>query len=164
MKKVVLVSFLLFMSLGSIFAQLPTGKGNFFANTRLTGLEFSTDDLTSFSIGANGGYFLADKLALVGGLSITTLSFGGETFSSFGLNAGARYYFAENANGSFFADGLLGLQKADNSDAIVGLTLNGGYAVFLKENIAIEPMATLFLPFSNGDVTFSLGAGFSIYF
>ena len=167
MKKAVLVSFFLFISLVTIFAQLPISKRNCFANARLTGLELTLGDMTSFNFGAGGGYFLADKFALVGGFNIHTQSFGGNSFSNYGLNLGARYYFAEGAKGSFFADGLLGLQTVEDSAASYGITLDGGYAFFLKENIAIEPMASVFLPFAGGEesfVTFSIGAGISIYF
>ena len=165
MKKVILVSFLLFMSLGTIFAQLPISRGNFLANARSTrfGLSFS-DELTTFDIGANGGFFVIDNLAIMGGLSFTTLSIYDESITSLGLNFGARYYFAQSAKGSFFTDGLWNIQKVENVDVSLGFTLDGGYAFFLKDNISIEPMTSLFLPFSNGDVTFSLGAGISIYF
>ncbi len=161
MKKVLFVVFVSFLMVGSTMAQLPISKDNFFVNANTSDFRLSFSDGTSFNLGAHGGYFLADKLALVGGLTIEA----SDGYNAFGIQAGARYYFLEQSKGSFFASGLLGVRKQKDVDATFGLTLNAGYAIFLNEHVALEPMVNLWLPFSSDyDVIFSIGGGISVYF
>lgn len=167
MKKILFMVFAAFLMAGTAMAQLPVKKGNMFVNADLSNLNLSFGGgSTSFALGAHGGYFLADNLALMAGLGIGTRSFeGGGSSTDFDINAGARYYFAEQSKGSFFANGLLGVNKWTDLDATFGLTLGAGYALFLNEHVSLEPMVNLQLPFSSGsDVTFSIGGGISVYF
>ncbi len=169
MKKIFVMAFAVLISAGTAMAQLPINKGNFFVSANISELDLTFGGGTDFTLGAGGGYFLADKLALIGGLSISADSqkIGGETYSdnSFGLAAGARYFFLEQTKGGFFADGMLGVNKQKDVDAAFRLALGAGYAYFLNEHVALEPMVMLTLPFSSDyDVTFSIGGAISVYF
>ena len=146
---------------GTTMAQFPIQKGNMFVNANVSEVELSFSNTTTFNIGAYGGYFLVDNLALVGGLGFMAQ----KDFNFFNFAAGVRYYFMETSQGSLFASGLMDIDKVKDVDATVGLRLNGGYSFFLNQYVALEPVATLRIPFSDGtDVTFSLGAGISVFF
>ncbi len=161
MKKILFAVAAFFFMAGTAMAQLPLSKGNLFVNADVSNVDISFGDNTTFTLGANGGYFLADKLALIGGIDFYTT----KDFNMFGINVGARYYFLEQTKGSFFASGLLGVDKIKNVDATFGLTIDAGYAYFLNQHVALEPKLTLWLPFSKDyDTTFSIGAAISVYF
>lgn len=161
MRKLLFVLITAFLFAGTTTAQLPLQKGNRFVNANLSDCNITFGNFTTISIGAYGGTFLEDRIALTGGLDLYSI----DGYNHFNLAAGVRCYFAEKETGSFFATGLLDIRKSKYSDAVIGLRFNGGHAFFLNQSVALEPMATLWLPFSKGyDITLSLGAGFSIYF
>ena len=159
MKKILSVMLAVFLFTGTTMAQFD--RGNLFVNANVSEVSLSFGGTTTFSMGAYGGYFLADHLALIGGLDF----FAFKDYSSFNIAGGVRYYFLETSNGGLFASGLMDIGKSKDVDATVGLRFNGGYAFLLNQHVALEPMATLRLPFADGaDVTFTLGAGISVYF
>ncbi len=146
---------------GNTMAQLTINKGDFYINASLSNFDLSFGDGTKFSMASYGGYFIIDKLALTGGLGLNTQ----KDYTSFDLSAGVRYYFLEQSRGSFFGTGLLDLSKITDQDATFGLRFNAGYAFFVKPNVSLEPLVSLWVPFSSGyDVTFSIGGGISVYF
>jgi hypothetical protein len=165
MKKILFVVLAAALMSGTAMAQIPIGKGDFFVNANTSQLDLSFGNGTNFTLGANGGYFIINKLAIVGGLNIGTQKISGVSNNHFNLNVGARYHFWEQSKGCLFASALMGVEKYKNISASFAFTLNAGYAFFLTEHIALEPLLTLMLPFnSDYDVTFSIGGGISIYF
>ena len=161
MKKVAFIIVCILFMTGSAMAQFPIKKGNVLINANLSDVDLSFGDGTSFTLNAYGGYFIIDNLAIAGGLGIHAE----DSYNKFSIDAGARYYFLEQSKGSFFAAGLLNVTKYEDVDATFGLKFQGGYAFFVNQHISLEPMVSLWLPFSSGyDVTFSIGGGISIYF
>ncbi len=169
MKKVLLMMIAIVLTAGTAMAQIPTERGNAFVNAHTSDFNLSFGNGTRFSLGANAGYFVFNNFAVLGGLGVSATKYkeNGIEFktNSFNVNVGARFYFAEQNNGKFFASGLFGVDKAKGRDATASLTFNAGYALFLNEHVALEPLVNLWIPFSDGyDVRFSLGAGISVYF
>ena len=161
MRKLLFVLVTAFLFAGTTMAQLPIQKNNFFVNANLSDCNISFGNFTTITIGVYGGTFIEDRVAITGGLDLYSI----DSYNYFNFAAGVRLYFAEKESGSFFATGLLDIRKSKYSDAVIGLRFNGGHAFFLNQSVALEPMATLWLPFSKGyDMTLSLGAGFSVYF
>lgn len=170
MKKVVFLVLFTVLSVGTICAQLPLSKGDFYVNANVSNLDLSfSDGTTDFTVGAYGGYFLIDKLALVAGLNVGASSHkvAGEKIKTnhFGIDVGVRYYFLEQSKGSFFVGDVLNIYKEKDVDATFGMTLSGGYAFFLNQNVSLEPMLSIWFPFSSDyDITFTIGGGISVYF
>ena len=155
MKK--LLSILLLCLCFSVTAQTEQGKfligasSNFnFASVNLTEIEGvdESDLLESTSSSSefyfDGGYFVIDNLAL--GLYISSesskLEFEGEDDSVSSLmtyGVMARYYFGESG---FFGDVSYGIGTQDDGGDdtdISGLGIGVGYALFLSDNISINP-------------------------
>ncbi|MBC6424984.1 MAG: hypothetical protein GDA51_00615 [Ekhidna sp.] len=142
-----------------------------------------SDGTTLFSIGAEGGYFIKDNLALKVGLGYTENrnNVEVEVTNFFTYKVGVKNYFkgviplqadftgAVNIDGSF---GEVSSPLSTSSPAL-WLGLQGGYAFFLKENIAFEPAirynidlgesGTEFEDFFEGTI-FELKFNFSIFF
>jgi hypothetical protein len=146
----------------SAFAQFEQGTklvgGNF-------GLEFSTSKSkynnqtntngksTSFSFEPKFGYFVINNLVVGGELGLTLSSWksdgesGKETSTSLTIGPFVRYYFQPG----IFVEGkyAVGTLKAKDDFfgdveeykyALSGVSLGAGYAYFLNDNIALEPM------------------------
>jgi hypothetical protein len=170
----VIITIVAAMFASTTFAQVPEQlkKGNILIETSLTNVNIRFTNGVSLNIGGQGGYFVMDNLAIVGGLGLSVISqptgdgWGGtsnQTTTTFELGAGARYYFLANSTGGLFAAGGFKV-TVGSGDAIFGLLLNGGYAFFINKYISIEPMMILDLPFAKGtSVNFLIGAGISIY-
>lgn len=110
------------------------GGGNFgVANGANTGFSLATiDGNTLWSIGAEGGYFLADNLTFKVGLGYTD----NDGTSVFTYKFGGKYYL----------DSKIPLQldiTGANSDSFsenpLWLGLQGGHAIFIGKQISIEP-------------------------
>lgn len=169
MKKCLIIALAVLMLAGTSVTAQNTSKGNWLVTASLldlgnisgSGLDMSFGDGSSFNLGVGGGYFLIDKLALMGefGMFFTDGS------NAVGMDVGARYYFAEVGPGSFYAGGLLGFDKWKDADAQFALQLNCGYAFFLNEHVSLDPIIKLNIPFTDGsDVTFHIGGGITVYF
>ncbi|MDR1553842.1 MAG: hypothetical protein LBS69_10330 [Prevotellaceae bacterium] len=159
------------------FAQVPEQlqKGNILiaADGTSVGIRFTNG--VALNINGTGGYFVADKLAIAGGIGLnvaSTESVAGEwgetssstTTTTFDIGAGVRYYFLANSRGGLFATAMFKV-TVGSGDPVFGVNFNGGYAFFINKNISIEPLMIIDLPFSKGaDVNFGIGAGFSLYF
>ena len=182
MKKIILTAALAVMSLVSLQAQEEdsagaTSKGKWLieantgfgeASTANTAFSFvSVDDLTIWTVGAEGGYFIADDLALKAGLGYSRRNFDNDFFeesnSRFNWKVGAKYYidskfpFQADLNGSS-GDGFSPLY----------LGLQGGYALFIADNVSIEPGVRYGIGLNDeaGDGDFnplSFNIGFAIY-
>lgn len=94
----------------------------------------SSDGNTAWNIGAEGGYFVADNLAV-------KLGFGygddGSDFDSsvFAYKIGAKYYIANKFPVEVSYNGIS--YEGGYDPSFVGL--QGGYAWFLGSNVSIEP-------------------------
>jgi outer membrane protein len=132
---------------GNVGLELKTNKTKFDGSTDTNG------KYTSFSLEPQFGYFVIDNLAVGAGLNLTLSSWkpdgsdGKSTSSLIALSPFARYYFGPGIFGE--AKVLLGASKdkddfGGNTDEkkfnVTGLSLGAGYAIFLNDNVAIEPM------------------------
>ena len=91
----------------------------------------SVDGETLWNVGAEGGYFVADKLAVKVGLGYGDSDFSKGTFT---YKLGAQYYF--NGNIPVGVD-FTGASIDGESENYVGV--EGGYAWFVAPNIAVTP-------------------------
>ena len=114
---------------GELFVEANTGT----AATGNTSFSLSASDgNTAWSVGIDGGYFVMDDLAIKAGLGYSDP--GDLIDGTFVYKLGAKYYL----------DGIIPL-GADftgfTTDGFNGswFGLQGGYAVFLGDNVAIEP-------------------------
>lgn len=117
---------------GGFLVEVSTGFG--FLNSRAnTGFYLSSQDgETVFNIGGEGGYFIVDDLALKAGLG-----FGDNGFNSIlSYKLGAKYYVL----GQFpVAMDFTGASIQDVDENPIFLGIQGGYALFLGDYIALEP-------------------------
>jgi hypothetical protein len=162
MKKLLLTAFVAFVGIVSANAQINQGAILVGANSNLNFSSISPDggdSYSSFNLEGKVGYFFVENLAA--GL---LLDYNKEDeFSQIGFGLFGRYY----VNGNIILGANFTTNKWDfgGSDAsATGLGLEGGYAAFITDNIAIEP--TLNLNLYSGDIdqtVFGLNVGFSLY-
>jgi hypothetical protein len=120
----------------------------------------SVDGETAWNIGAEGGYFVMDNLAIKAGLGYGDNSV--DNIVSYKI--GAKYYV--NGNIPLQLD-LNGASADGISPLFVGL--QGGYAIFLGQNVSIEPGLRYDFGMNedagDGDFNpFSLRVGFALHF
>ena len=139
---------------------LGGGRGDFgmSSNTGFNLVNFN--ELTACAVGSEAGFFLMDKLALKLGLGYSS----SETFKVFNYKLGAKYY----AFGQIpFQVDITGGQASGESINPLWLGIQGGYVIFLTNNIGIEP-AIRYNYSLNDDFTdkgiFEFTVGFSFYF
>lgn len=102
-----------------------------------TGFQFtSVEGATYYNLGLEGGYFIADNLALKAGLGFGVLNPDeGGSSTSFSYKLGAKYYLLSMIPLQIDYSGA----KTKNFDDSSYLGLQAGYAVFLGQNVSIEP-------------------------
>lgn len=198
MRKFALVSILVCVGFGA-FAQQeeektkPTDKGHYIVdgsvnfalnNSKLefNGLE-SKSNAFIMNLSPKGAYFVMDRFAV--GIEISFSYTDGEftdpdgsktSSNSTGVSAGPflRYYLANGLFGE--ASVGFGTSKSTSGDYesrndSFGYQVGVGYAIFLNQNISVEPMFSYrHTKFKNDELVtentiggFSLGAGFTIY-
>ena len=156
--------------------QTSKGKWLIEANTGFGAIEgantslgySSQGDIKRMSIGAEGGYFVMDDLAIKLGLGYNSVDNGVADASGFAYKIGAKYYIMGNipvqvdyAGGS--GDNYKNL--ADETPSYLGL--QAGYAVFLGENVSIEPGLRYNLTMNDKyteDNAIQLCVGFALHF
>ncbi|WP_222984820.1 hypothetical protein [Flagellimonas meishanensis] len=148
---------------GSWLIEANTGFGGegITAHSANTGFSLiSTDNSTIWGIGAEGGYFVADDLALKAGLGYS--DFDGLTVFSY--KVGAKYYVISAIP---FQIDITGASIQDIPENPLWLGLQGGYAFFLSDHISVEPGLRYNLSL-NEDFTdegiFEFRIGFALYF
>ncbi|WP_424988978.1 hypothetical protein [Flagellimonas sp.] len=149
---------------GSWLIEANTGFGGGdtgVAHTANTGFGLvSIDDLTIWSIGAEGGYFIADNLAAKVGLGYS--DFDGTSIFSYKL--GAKYYIINTIPVQLDVTGA-SLQDATENPLWLGF--QGGYAIFIGDMVSIEPGLRYNLSL-NEDFTeegmFEFRIGFALHF
>jgi hypothetical protein len=162
MKKLLLVAVVSLCALVSANAQINPGTiligagSNFgFSNVSPDG----GDSYSVFDLHGKAGYFFIENLAA--GLDLDYQKV--DETSEFGFGVFGRYYI----NNAIIVGASLGTYKIDDgaSDASATvLGLEGGYAAFITNAIAVEP--TLNIDLFSGDVDatrFGLNIGFTLY-
>jgi hypothetical protein len=156
MKKIALLFVLLSVALASS-AQFEQGK--FYVNTSLTGLNLSYNGTNDLNLGVNaeGGYFMADNLMLLGQVGLQHYQHADDVFT---LGARGRYYIIQN--GLYLDAGVKYLHQGDYNDVMPGLEV--GYAFFLSHTVTIEPAVYYDQSLKNhsdySTVGFKVGFGF----
>ena len=137
--------------------------GGTFAHTANTGIGFTSDDgVANWSVGGEAGYFVVDDFAIKAGLGYSSYSDGDE--AAFSYKIGAKYYI--NSMIPIQLD-LTGASWKDVDENPLWVGLQGGYAVFLGDNVSIEP--GLRYDFSlndnfNDKGVFEVRVGFALHF
>lgn len=122
------------LSKGSWLIEANTGFGaDIYGHTANTGFGlYSVDGTTVWSVGAEGGYFVMDDLAIKAGLGYS--DFDGTSVFSYKL--GAKYYIISQIPVQLDLTGA-SFQDADENPMWLGI--QGGYAIFVADNISVEP-------------------------
>jgi len=142
MKKIVFLAIAMFMfsfanaqtDEGTLLVEANTGFGAFHPSN--TGFYLtSIDGNTAWNIGLEGGYFIMDDLAIKAGLGYGD---DGNEFTSsvFSYKIGAKYYVSGQIPLQIDLNGA-SIEDADENPMYLGL--QAGYAVFLTDNISLEP-------------------------
>lgn len=119
------------VSKGKWLIEANTGFGQ---NVGSTSIYFSsTNGVSSFNIGAEGGYFIMDNLALKLGLGYGEVDGVGDPIA---YKIGAKYYFKKMIPIELSYNGI-GIGQADANPTYIGA--QAGYAFFLGKNVSIEP-------------------------
>jgi|SRR5690606_7340568 len=146
------------LSEGSWLVEANTNFGR--AHTSHTGFSLDTsDDNTVWNVGFEGGYFIIDDLALKAGLGYGDSDISDGRFS---YKVGAKYYIESQFPVQVDLNGSSG----DNfSPLFVGL--QGGYAWFVADNVALEPGVRYDIDINDDADNFGglgLSVGFALYF
>ena len=149
---------------GSWLIEANTGFGGEdtgFAHTANTGFGLtSIGDLTLWSIGAEGGYFIADNLAAKIGLGYADI----DGTSIFSYKLGAKYYIINTIPVQL---DITGASYQDIPENPLWLGIQGGYAIFIGDMVSIEPGLRYNLSL-NEDFTdegiFEFRVGFALHF
>ncbi len=150
MKKLLLVAVVSLCALVSANAQINPGTillgaGSNFGFTSVNQDSNTGDDYSTFDLHGKVGYFFIENLTA--GLD---LDYGKiDDYSEFGFGVFGRYY----VNNAIIVGASLGTHKWDFGDTDASSTvlgLEGGYAAFITNAIAIEP--TLNIDLYSGDI------------
>lgn len=145
-----------------IEANTGFGGGPFgVAHTANTGFGFtSVDDITIWAVGAEGGYFVMDDLAVKAGLGYS--DFDGESTLSY--KVGAKYYIMSMIPVQIDVTGA-SIKDSDENPLWAGV--QAGYAWFLNDNVSVEPglryNLSLNQDFSEENI-FEFRIGFALHF
>lgn len=153
MKKTIF-ALLLFISFAATAHAQLIDKGTLMAGGNLT---FNTNKGNkTFILNPMLGYFFADNFALGTSVSYSSVS----KLSAFSIGPFARYYtnFGLFAHSGLNFEHQENAEKENNLDFLIGL----GYAAFLNDNVALEPVFTVHL--LDGDTYTRLGISLQIYF
>ncbi|MDP2540537.1 hypothetical protein CSC81_03130 [Tenacibaculum discolor] len=108
---------------------------------------------TEWSIGLDGGYFVADDLAVKAGLGYRDNGFA----DAFAYKIGAEYYIGSQFPVSVDFTG-------DTNSDLKWLGLQAGYAWFLGENVSLKPAVRYNVGLDDQDGVFQGLVGFAFYF
>jgi len=159
-----------FLFAASAFAQYEQGSVRVggASNLGFSSMKYNgaSSSMNTFDLQVNAGYFLMDNLSADADL---LLNFD-DTFdmTTVTIGVGARYYLPINVFAGAGADMLL--YKYDGGSATgFGVNLKIGYAAFLTDNIAIEPVISYRLGLTDENKGtkisgLSAGIGISLYF
>lgn len=150
----------------------PIQKGNWMIGGSIGSAGYSFEGETfNINLSPRAGYFISDGIAIgaeIGGGLQTVKD--GDNVWSYGVSPFIRYYFPEGASstGRFFGQGSVGISGASagsESDTSFAFGVNGGYAHFITDNVALEGMVGY--NYSKSDLATvgkQSGLGFSVGF
>ncbi len=150
----------------------PIQKGNWMIGGSVGSAGYSFEGETfNINVSPRAGYFISDGIAIgaeIGGGLQTVKD--GDNVWSYGVSPFIRYYFPEGASstGRFFGQGSVGISGASagsDSDTSFAFGINGGYAHFITDNVALEGM--IGYNYSKSDLATvgkQSGLGFSVGF
>jgi hypothetical protein len=152
---------------GKFLIEANTGFGNSVGATQI-GYE-SADGASSYAFGAEAGYFVIDNLAVKVGIGyggITPKE--GDGISLIGYKIGAKYYVINKIPVELSYNGTSKSKKLDGEKDISYVGIQGGYAIFLGDNVSIEPGLrynySLLSKDDGGVSTFQFNVGFALHF
>lgn len=177
MKKIIL-------SLAAVFAfgfanaqdensgQTAKGKWLIEANTNFgaahganTSFQFSSaDGSTAYNLGLEGGYFIMDDLAVKAGFGFGGFKpDGGESTTTVSYKIGAKYYILKMIPVQLDYSGA-SIKDVDENPSYFGM--QAGYAIFLGQNISIEPGVRFNKSLNDDfyDDVFQVNIGFALHF
>jgi hypothetical protein len=118
---------------GKWLIEVNTGFGERVGNTSLS--LTTSNGVTSYNIGAEGGYFIKNNLAIKLGLGYGDDGIQGHE-TPIAYKIGAKYYIKSMIPVELSYNGV-GFGEADLNPTYLGL--QAGYALFLGKNVSIEP-------------------------
>lgn len=155
--------------------QTAKGKWLIEANTGFGAIEgantfigySSQGDFKRMSLGGEAGYFVMDNLAIKLGLGYNSADNGVTDASGFAYKIGAKYYIMGNIPVQVDYTGASGdlYEFADETPSYLGL--QAGYAIFLGENVSVEPGLRYNMSMNDNyteDGQFQLCVGFALHF
>ena len=157
-----------FLTIQNAFAQIEEGTVYLGASSNLsfssTSIDGYSDNYNNFNLGFQGGYFVAENLALGALINFQKQTLGDQDASTTTLGLFGRYYI----NGAFFLGaGYASANSKSNGfsgDAVGSIPLEAGYAAFITDAVSIEP--SLVYAIGTGDNntnTVGVNVGFAIY-
>ncbi|MDR3351321.1 MAG: hypothetical protein LBN98_06770 [Prevotellaceae bacterium] len=167
-KKIILVtvSALLF-TVGAV-AQSQTEAKRFFLNAELSNLNLKfTPAPFEFGVGAGGGFFVIDNLAVraQAGVRFMAGQDGGNSHTNVDFGVGGRYYLKGIFLDALFQGANIGVNSKGHRKLEVGVRGALGYAFFLNDHVSLEPAVTFGKFFMDGSkFQAGLNAAFSFYF
>ena len=159
MKTITILAVMMLGALGA-FAQFSQGRmmvggsAEFSTETekrKSGGTSVTQGRWTSFSLAPRFGYFVIDNLAVGAGLGLSLAKWADDadndddyTYTSIQFQPFVRYYLPQ---GIFF-QGQVGIGSSnynynnttDYKSGVASIALSAGYALFLSDNVAVEPL------------------------
>jgi Outer membrane protein beta-barrel domain len=178
MKKLLLSAVALF-AFGFANAQEQTAEGKWLieANTGFgenvgatqIGYTNTSDQGSQYGFGLEGGYFVMDNLAVKVGLGYGGFSpKEGDSQSVLGYKIGAKYYVMNMIPVELAYNGTSSSPKAEGQKDPSYVSFGAGYAVFLGDNVSIEPGLrynySLLSKDDGGASNFQFNVGFALHF
>jgi hypothetical protein len=165
MKKNLLILLTLFAGVFAADAQINQGTILVGASSNLAFASESPDGGDSFSrfnINGKAGYFFVENLA--GGVRLGYDKLDEQSEFTFGIFG--RYYINGNIiTGLGISTNSFDPGGSSDNFSYTGINLEGGYAAFIADNLAIEPTLNLDLFSGDYDATrFGFNIGFTLYF
>ncbi len=148
------------VSKGIWLIEVNTGFGENVGSTSLS--LTSSDGITAYNIGAEGGYFIKDNLAIKLGLGYGDDGIEGND-NPIAYKIGAKYYFKKMIPIELSYNGV-GFGSADANPTYLGF--QAGYALFLGKNVSIEPGLRYNKSMNTDyyDDNFQFNIGFALHF
>ncbi len=170
------LTLLLILVAAAVTTQAQTEKGKFLvgatSDLSFTNTSFGDDggSNNNFGLGVNGGYFVLDDFAA--GMLFGFSRNSSDNFNSTSTSIGPflRYFFYDDLFASVaYQHSFIATEFSGDKNSTDGgqLNMQVGYAIFIKDVVAIEPSFNYSIGSGSllGDVkTFSLNVGFNLYF
>lgn len=151
----------------------PIRQGNWMVGGALGNIGYSFEgEAFNINVMPRAGYFVSDGIAIgaQANLGLTAVS-GEDNVWGYGIAPFVRYYFPEGSSstGRFFGQGDIGINGSSQGDDVaLAVGINGGYAHFITQTVALEVMAGYNYSKANinsgsGQSGLGVSLGFQIY-